>query len=443
MKKLLLYSLVSILFWSLWSLPQENAWGRGRTLPAIRIQGVINPVLADFVIAELDMANRSGAPAFLIELDTPGGLDQAMRRIIQGILNSPAPVIVYVAPSGARAASAGALITLAADFAVMAPGTNIGAAHPVSIGGGEAKKDDPLQDKVVRDAVAYAKGIAQQRGRNVEWAEGIVSQSVSTPAEEALQLKVIDAIAADQGALLRSLDGRRYLRNGEEKRLDTSGLTTAYQEMGWRRQILNTISDPNVAYLLLMLGIVGIFFEISQPGVVFPGAVGALALLLSFLGFQTLPINYVGVLLILLGIVLLILEVKVTSYGMLTIGGLASMTFGSLILVETAEPLLQISRSVILGAVGVTAGFLALVLFFVVRTQRSRFVSGLESLVGEKGAAATDLAPFGKVFVHGEYWNAFSERPVRQGEKVEVVAIRGNLELEVTPLSEERDFSVD
>lgn len=422
----------------------QDSWGNGAALPAVRIRGVINPVLAEFVTTALDAANRNQAPAFLIELDTPGGLDQAMRRIIQGLLNSPAPVIVYVSPSGSRAASAGALIALAADFAVMAPGTNIGAARPVRLGGGgEGKEDAALMDKVVQDAVAYARGIAQQRGRNAQWAEDIMRRSVSTPAEEALELKVIDFIAEDQEDLLRLLDGRRYLRKGEEKRLETSALQVVYQEMGWRQQILNTISDPNVAYMLLMLGILGIFFEISQPGAIFPGAIGAIALLLSFLGFQTLPINYVGALLILLGIVLFVLEVKVTSYGMLTIGGLASMTFGSLILIETAEPYLQISRAVILAAVAVTAVFLLLVLFFVVRTQRARFISGLEALVGEKGEAVSDLSPFGKVFVHGEYWNAFSARPVSQGEGVEVVGIRNNLQLEVAPLPNRGGFSIE
>ncbi|NLC69729.1 MAG: nodulation protein NfeD [Desulfuromonadaceae bacterium] len=442
MKKIYLYSLVSV-FLVMFSVLPEGIWGSGEILPAVRIQGVINPVLAEFITAELDAANRSGAGAFLIELDTPGGLDQSMRKIIQGVLNSPAPVVVYVSPSGSRAASAGALITLAADFAVMAPGTNIGAARPVRLGAGEEKKDDPLMDKVVQDAVAYARGIAQQRGRNAEWAESIVRQSVSTPAEDALKLKVIDFIAEDQADLLKMLNGRRYLRKGEEKRLNTAALAVVYREMDWRRQILNTVSDPNVAYMLLMLGMLGIFFEISQPGAIFPGAIGAIALLLSFLGFQTLPINYVGALLILLGIVLFVLEVKVTSYGMLTIGGLASMTFGSLILIETAEPYLQISPAVILGAVGLTAVFLLLVLFFVVRTQRSRFVSGLEALVGEKGEAVSDLSPFGKVFVHGEYWNAFSAQPVSLGERVEVVGIRNNLELEVAPLPQKEDFSIE
>lgn len=400
----------------------------------VRVADVINPVIADFITSELDRANAEGARAFLLELDTPGGLDTAMRTIIQGLLGSEVPVIVYVYPSGARAASAGALITLAADFAAMAPGTNLGAAHPVAIGpgaGGEGEKDSTMMDKVLEDAVAYARSIAQQRGRNVEWAEKIVRESISTPATEALELKVIDLVAADEEALLAALDGRRYLRDGQPRTLRTGGAVLVRAEMGWRQEILNTISNPNVAYMLLMLGILGIFFEISQPGVILPGVVGAIALLLAFFGFQTLPVNYVGVLLILLAIVLFILEVTVTSYGMLTVGGIISLTLGSLMLIETSEPYLQISRVVIFGTVAVTGGFFALVLYFVIRTQKTRFVSGPEGMVGERGKAVTDIHQQGRIFVHGEYWDAFSREPIAHGETVEIVRVGENMRMEV------------
>lgn len=410
--------------------------GAGENVRVLPVVGVINPVVADFINHELEMANQAREKAFLIELDTPGGLDQSMREIIQGILGSRIPVIVFVYPSGGRAASAGALITLASDFAVMAPGTNIGAATPVQIGGGGGEKDSTMMQKVIKDAVAYARSIAQQRGRNVEWAESIVRESVSTPAAEALEMKVIDFIASDEMALLRELDGRRYLRDGQELILKTEGLSLQVREMNWRQKILYTVSHPNIAYMLLMLGVLGIFFEISQPGVVFPGVIGALALLLSFLGFQTLPINYVGVLLILLAVVLFILEVKIVSYGMLSIGGLVAMTMGSLILVESSEPYLKISKGVIFGTVSVTAGFLLLVLYFVVRTQRRSFYSGREGMVGKEGAAVTDIHLHGKVFVFGEYWNASSEVPVAKGEKIEVVRVKENMELEVRPLKE-------
>ena len=398
----------------------------------VRVAGVINPVLADFISVELAAANANSARAFMIELDTPGGLDTSMRIIIQKILGSRIPVIVYVYPSGARAASAGALITLAADFAAMAPGTNIGAAHPVSIGigaSGDNEQGETMMEKVVNDAVAYARSLADQRDRNRDWAEQIVRESISTPAQEALELKVIDLIAADESSLLKELDGRIYLRNGQAHKLETQGVVLSYAEMNWRQEIFNTISNPNVAYMLLMLGILGIFFEISQPGVILPGAIGALALLLAFLGFQTLPVNYIGGLLILLAIILFILEVKVVSYGMLTIGGLIAMTFGSLILVDSPEPYLQISRAVIVATVAVCGGFISLVLIFVVRVQKSRYFSGLEGMVGERGQAVTALQPRGRVYVHGEYWDAHAEQPIAAGSEIEIVQAEGNLKL--------------
>jgi len=398
----------------------------------VRVAGVINPVLADFIGVELDAANNGSAQAFLIELDTPGGLDSSMRVIIQKILSSKIPVIVYVYPSGARAASAGALITLAADFAAMAPGTNIGAAHPVSIGisgTGDSEQGKTVMEKVVNDAVAYARSLAEQRGRNRDWAEQIVRDSISTAAQEALDLKAIDLIATDEQELLKKLDGRTYLRHGEARKMGTRGAVLSYAEMTWRQEIFNTLSDPNVAYMLLMLGILGIFFEISQPGVILPGAIGALALLLAFLGFQTLPVNYIGVLLILLAIILFILEIKVVSYGMLTVGGLIALTFGSLILVDSPEPYLQISRSVIAATVLICASVISLVLFFVVRVQKTRFVSGLEGMIGERGQAVTALDPRGRVYVHGEYWDAHADEPIASGSEIEIVRSEANLKL--------------
>ncbi len=402
------------------------------TIRVVRVADVINPVVADFITTQLKEANEADELAFLLELDTPGGLDTAMRTIIKAILASRAPVIVYVYPSGGRAASAGALITLAADFAAMAPGTNIGAAHPVAIGlGRDAEKDDTMMEKVLSDAVAYARSLAQQRGRNVEWAESIVRESLSTPASEALELKVIDLIAADEAALLAGLDGRRYLRAGEALTLHTKGAVLQPVEMSWRQRILTVISNPNVAYLLLMLGILGIFFEISQPGAIVPGAIGAIALLLAFYAFQTLPVNYAGVLLILLAIIFFVLEIKVASYGMLTVGGIIALALGSLLLIDSAEPYMQISRAVIFATVSVCAGFFSLVLWFVVRTQRTHFVSGLEGMESERGVADSDIHHEGRVFVHGESWDAFSAEPIAKGERIEVVRVVENTRLEV------------
>ncbi len=400
-------------------------------IAVVRVAGVINPVQADFINTELVAANGRGAVAFLIELDTPGGLDTSMREIIQGILGSRIPVIVYVYPPGSRAASAGALIVLSADFAAMAPGTNLGAAHPVSISPTGDPQDKTMKTKIVNDAVAYARSLAEKRGRNREWAERIVRESISTPASEALELKVIDLMAENESALLAGLDGKRYLREGKALTLRTEGATLQVAEMGWRQKVLNTISNPNVAYLLMMLGVMGIFFEISQPGVVLPGAIGAIALLLALYAFHTLPVNYAGVLLILLAIVLFILEVKVISYGMLTVGGMVAMTLGSLMLIESSEPYMQISKGVIAATVLVSSGFFALVLFFVVRVQKTRFVSGIEGMVGERGRAITDVAAEGRVFVHGEYWSAMASEPIDAGDVIEIVQVDRDMRLEV------------
>lgn len=397
---------------------------------AVRIADVINSTVAEFVVTQLDSANQAGRNAFLLELDTPGGLDSAMRTIIQALLGSDIPVIVYVYPDGARAASAGALITLAADFAAMAPGTNIGAAHPVAIGvGGE--QNEVMLSKVTEDAMAYARSIAHQRGRNAELAELMVRDSLSLAAEEAVRRQVVDLLAADEASLLKALDGSEYRRADKRLILHSADAELIFAEMNWRQKILNVISHPNIAYMLLMLGVLGIFFEISQPGVILPGALGAIALLLAFFAFQTLPVNYVGVLFILLALVLFILEVKVVSYGMLTIGGIISMTLGSLMLIDHPEPFLRISWMVIAGTITVISGLFLLILYCVVRTQRSRFFSGVEGMVGEQGEAITDIHQDGKVFVHGEYWQAYAANPIAQGEKVEVICVAGNMRLEV------------
>lgn len=410
------------------ALQAENA--APALIGAVRVSAVINPTVAEFITAQLTNANQAGMAAFLLELDTPGGLDSAMRTIIQALLGSEIPVVVYVYPAGARAASAGALITLAADFAAMAPGTNIGAAHPVAIGAG-GEQDEVMLSKVTEDAMAYARSIAQQRGRNVKLAEAMVRDSLSFAAEEAVRRKIVDLLAADEADLLTALHGRGYRRAGQQRNLNLADAELVFANMNWRQQILNAISQPNIAYMLLMLGVLGIFFEISQPGVILPGALGAIALLLAFFAFQTLPINYVGVLFILLALVLFVLEVKVVSYGMLTIGGIISLTLGSLMLIEHPEPYLRISWALIAATVTVVSGLFVLVLYFVVRTQRRRFFSGAEGMVGEQGEAVSDIDPEGKVFVHGEYWQAYAKDFIACGEKVEVLRVGSNMRLEV------------
>ncbi|AMV71981.1 nodulation protein NfeD [Desulfuromonas carbonis] len=434
--KVTISSIISILFLAVTAFPAlaEPAPGAGSAwIAKIRIDGVINPVTASFTAASLAAANRDGAAAFLLQLNTPGGLDSAMRQIIQAEFASDIPVIVYVAPSGARAASAGALITLAADFAAMAPGTNIGAAHPVSIIPGGGGDDEVMKTKVVNDAVAYARSIASRHGRNLEWAEKVVRESLSAAAEEALELGVIDLIAPDEYSLLLRLDGRSYQRGDQSLVLHSKGARVETFAMDWRQEILDTLSNPTVAYLLLMLGILGIFFEISQPGVILPGAIGAIAILLALFSFQALPINFAGVLLIVLAVVLFLLEIKVTSFGMLTIGGVVALSLGSLMLIDSSAPYLQISRAVIAATVLVCSGFFALVVWFVVRTHRQHFVSGREGLVGERGVAVDSFSGSGRVFVHGEYWDAHCVEPLNAGDAIEVVRLEPGMRLEVRP----------
>ncbi|MCK4621788.1 MAG: nodulation protein NfeD [Desulfuromonadales bacterium] len=405
----------------------------GATTPVIRhlsIASTINPVTASFISEQIDLANQNSEPAILIQLDTPGGLDAAMREIIQAELNSQIPIIVYVAPRGARAASAGALITLAADFAAMAPGTNIGAAHPVAIGPGN-QLDSTMLEKIENDAAAYARSLAQQRGRNQEWAEAAVRESVSVSAEEALELLVIDFIAENPTDLLQQLEGLTYLRNGKKLTFSATGAQLTAIEMSWRQQILNALGNPNIAYLLLMLGIIGIFFEISQPGVILPGVIGAIAILLAFFALSTLPVNYVGVLLILLSVVFFVLEVEVVSYGILSIGGIISMALGSLMLIDSSEPYLQISRAVIAATVAISAGFFLFATWMVVRTQRRPIISGQEGMIGETGEVVKAIDVRGSVFVHGEYWQARADEPIAVGAEIEVVRVLKGLELQV------------
>ncbi len=422
-----------ILFWLPLAAKAEPP-SSDRRPPVIRhlsIASAINPVTATFIREQIELANRTQETAILIQLDTPGGLDTAMREIIQAQLNSTSPVIVYVGPQGARAASAGALITLAADFAAMAPGTNIGAAHPVAIGGG-GQMDKTIMDKVANDAAAYARSLAQQRGRNQEWAEQAVRESVSTSAEEALELRVIDMVAENLPELLRKLDQQKYIRGGKIRILATADTQLLAVEMNWRQQILNALGNPNIAYLLMMLGILGIFFEISQPGVILPGVIGTIAILLAFFGLSTLPVNYVGVLLILLAFVLFILEVKVVSYGMLSICGIIAMTLGSLMLIDSSDPYLQISSAVIAATVTVSAGFFLFAVWMVLKAQKRPISSGQEAMVGEIGQVVDAItAGKGRIFVHGEYWLARSSSPIAAGEEVEVVGMLDSLELEV------------
>jgi len=358
----------------------------------------------------------------LIELDTPGGLDSSMREIVKDIFASPVPVAVYVSPSGARAASAGAIICLASDICAMAPGTNIGAAHPVSLG---EKTDKTMETKVVNDAEAYVEGIARKRGRDETLARSMVRDSISLSADKALAGHVIDLIARDRADLLRQLEGRRMSRDGRETVLQLAGAEVVPAQMGAGEQILNAISNPNVAYVLMMLGMLGLFFELSNPGVILPGVVGGISLILAFFAFQTLPVNYAGVLLILLALILFIAEIKIVSHGMLTIGGVIAMVLGSLMLFESPEPYLRVSWSVILVTVLATVLFFVIAVTKVMAVHRLRPATGREGLTDQEGLAESDIAPEGKVFVCGEYWDAWSDEPIAAGTRVTVEAVEG------------------
>lgn len=392
-------------------------------ISVISVDGPINPVTADFLQRNLDAAARRGDRLLLVEMDTPGGLDSAMRKAVKGIFSSSVPVAVYVTPSGARAASAGAIIGMAADICAMAPSTNIGAAHPVSIGG--AKPDKVMEGKILNDAEAYVDGIARKRGRNADLAKKMVRESLSLSSERALEGNVIDLIASDRQELLNKLEGRRVLRGGKETVLKLAGAPVVTYEMGFRDRVLNAISNPDVAYVLLLLGFLGLFFELSNPGVILPGVIGGISLILAFFAFQTLPVNYAGLLLIVLAIILFIAEVTVVSHGILAIGGIISMIFGSLLLFPSPEPYLRLSRGLIVSTALVTALFFIFVVAKVIQAQREKPISGREAMLGEHAIAETDLMPDGKVMLRGEYWNATGSEPISKGEKVEVTALEG------------------
>lgn len=387
------------------------------------VDGIVNPVMAEFIVKSIETAQKENAEAVVIQLDTPGGLDLSMRDIVKAMLSSDIPIVVYVAPAGSRAASAGVFITYAAHIAAMAPGTNIGSAHPVAMGG--EKIDETMMKKVENDAVAYIKGIAAKRHRNAEWAEKAVRESVNITAEEALKIKVIDLVAQDKKSLLAAIDGKKVETVSGERVLKTAKAEVKDIEMGLRYRILNAITNPNVAYILMMIGLIGLYFELSNPGLILPGVVGAIALVLAFYAFQTLSVNYAGLLLIGLAAIFFIAEIKVTSYGLLTVAGIVALTLGSLMLFESPLPFMRVSLWVVLPTVmTITALFLGAI-YYGLKIRHKKPVSGAEGLLDEIGVANTDIANEGKVFIDGEYWDAWSDAPIKAGEKVKVVKVAG------------------
>jgi len=400
----------------------------------ITVSAAITPPIAEYIVQSIGEAAKSGAEGLIIRLDTPGGLDLAMRDIAKGILNAPVPVIVYVAPSGARAASAGVIITVSAHIAAMAPGTNIGAAHPVGLGIGGGM-DKTMSQKVENDAVAYVKGIAKKRGRNENWVEKAVRKSESITAEEAFRLKVVDFVATDMNQLLTQVDGREVSLVAGKKILKAKGAALNEKKMGTRQKVLSAISDPNIAYILLLVGLAGLYFEFAHPGVILPGVIGGISLILAFFAMQTLPVNYAGVGLIIFSIILFIAEIKVVSHGILTIGGIISLVFGSLMLFQTPDLSLRVSWSVLIPAVTVTSFFFIAIITLALKAQLRPKLGGKEGMVGEEGTAVTDVFEEGKVLIHGEYWSAVSDVPVAMGTKVRVIRVE-HLKIRIEPIEQ-------
>jgi membrane-bound serine protease (ClpP class) len=411
-------------------LPQTEAGAP--TVMVIRINGAINPLAAEYIVSAIDEATKENHACLVIEMDTPGGLMESTRLITKAMLASEVPVVVYVSPTGARAASAGVFITYASHVAAMAPSTNIGAAHPVNIGGGSADSSNTMIEKATNDAVAQIKAVAEKRGRNVAWAEEAVRKSVSITEREALAQEVVEFIAPNLDSLLKLMDGREVELVDRKAKLATAGAKIILREMNWRHKLLDRISDPNIAYILLLLGIYGIFFEFSNPGAILPGVLGGIFLILALYSLQTLPVNWAGALLILFAIILFILEIKVTSFGILTIGGIAAMFLGSMMLFKEPrtdfEPVVSLSKQLVIAATMVTAAFFVFAVGMVVKGQRRPPATGAEAMVGEMGQALTAIAPHGRVRVHGEIWKAKSSAPIEAGSEVRVIELK-DLEL--------------
>ncbi|MFZ4621755.1 MAG: NfeD family protein [Bacteroidota bacterium] len=393
----------------------------------LTVNGSINPTTYDYLKHGIEYAQSSNTQAVIIELNTPGGLLQATRDIVTEFLNAKIPIIVSVSPKGSRAASAGVFITMAAHIAVMAPGTNIGAAHPVS---SQGEMDSVMSGKVTNDAAAFIRSISEKRNRNVEWAEDAVRKSVSITETEALKNNVIDFIASDRAAVLDSLDGRMVIIDSDTLTLSTKNAVIEDHSMNWQFEMLNLLSDPNISYILFLIGIYGIFFELYNPGSIFPGIAGAIAMILALYSMQTLPLNYAGLALIVVGIILFLLEIKITSYGLLSIGGAISLFFGSIMLYQNDQPLefVEVSLSVIIPLVISTALFFAFVVGAGLKAQKRKVETGEQGMIGAEGVAVAVLNPTGQVRVQGEIWNAESiDGKIAKDSKIIVTEIHGLL----------------
>ena len=459
------YSL--LLIWSAYILATPETAGQNpatqNTAVYITIKGAIGPATLDYFETSLEKAIERRASLLIIQMDTPGGLDSSMREIIKLILSSPIPVVSYVSPSGARAASAGTYILYASHFAAMTPATNLGAATPVQIGGSNPLPDTPagsgddkqkdqqkapepaaskdaMRHKVINDAVAYIRGLAELRGRNADWAEKAVREAASLSATEALKKNVIGIIATDMADLLKQLNGKKVSIHDQEIVLNTQGMLLQHIEPDWRNQLLSIITDPNVAYILMLIGIYGLIFEFSNPGAIIPGVVGAISLFLALFAFQVLPVNYAGFGLIILGIILMVAEAFVPSFGALGFGGVVAFVIGSIILMDTDAPGFGVSLPLIGAVALVSSGFFTIVLVMALKSRKRPVVSGQEQLLGAVGEAMNDFDREGSVYLHSEIWSAITNTPLTKGQKVRVTSIDG-LILSVEPVTEHKQES--
>jgi membrane-bound serine protease (ClpP class) len=433
-KTVKLFFFVSLMAFGLSVLAQTND-SSAPHVDLIVIDGSINPAVDDFIRESITRAKSNGARALVIQLDTPGGLLSSTRTIVKEMLSAQVPIMVYVSPSGAGAGSAGVFITMAAHIAAMAPATNIGAAHPVAGGGQEVK--GVMAEKVENFTASFSETIAQKRGRNTEWAIEAVRRSVSITETDALKKKVVDIIAKDIDDLLRQADGRKVDLDGRITTLSVKGVNVVRHEMSLKQRIVNAIADPNIAYMLLMAGILGLYMEFSNPGVMFPGVTGAICLVLALISLQLLSFNYAGLFLIILGIALLVGEAFMPSFGILGIGGVISLALGSFLLFDTPNSDLTIDATIVYTAVATMAAFVLAIGYLVFRSQKAKPTLGMDGLMGEIGEVRVKLSPSGKVFVHGEYWNAQiqTDGQIDVGDKVQIVGYDG-MNLKVKRLQE-------
>ena len=400
----------------------------------IKYSGIINPIASEYIRSGIEKAEVEKAECVIIELNTPGGLEKSMRKIVQKEMNAKVPVVVFIYPSGSRAASAGVFITYASHIAAMSPGTNIGAAHPVNM---EGKIGKEMKEKITNDAVAYIKSIAEARGRNEKWAEEAIRKSSSISAKKAKEIGVIDILAKNLNDLINKLEGRKLQINSRKITLSLKDKKIKILSMSHIQNFLSRISDPNIAYLLFMIGFWGIFFEIAHPGGLIPGIVGSISLILALFAFHILPINYVGLILIIISFILFFLDIKLPSHGILTFAGIISFIMGSLMLINAKEPYLRISRREIFFTSLVTISFFVLILGLVIRTMKRKPITGKDSMLGEYGIAKTNInEKGGMVLIEGELWKAFSKDKIKKGEKVKVEKIE-NMVLEVRKKSDD------